>query len=1194
MNLKKVVLYGFKSFADKTTIPFEYNMTAIVGPNGSGKSNVADAIRWVLGEKSAKQLRGKNMQDVIFMGTAARKSLSFCEVELYFDNTNHIFPIEFDEVVISRRLDRSGNSEYFINKEKMRLKDITNLLHDTGVGTEGYTLIGQDKVKDIMSSKPEDRRIIFEDAAGVSKFKAQKAETVRKLERSSDNLSRCNDLINEIENRLGPLKKQAEDAMKYRELTTELKYNEVNYYIYRFENNKSLVDGIKDKLTAIILDLNNAEQSAQKAQDDYDMLTASIGTLDDKLADCNQRLTSLKVSAERASGTEQLHEQRILHYTDELKRLSDEKASLEKSMGEKADALAASLAEKEQKTAELSRVSETLEADTLKLQQILAKISADETSIEDSNRRMVSAAEELAAIKGNMSALVKEKELNEKLLESKNQNLLVKKNALDAEYTDLAINEANLKKTMDKGKALADEYNENVGEYNDKKHSLETLAEDLVKLSSRISSLETKHTLLVKMKEDYDGFGLAVKRLMQDAKSDLDLQRRVCGVVAEIIKAPVGMELAVETALGNAVQNVVTKNEEDAKHVISYLQNKRYGQITFLPMTSFKPRTLEPEFRSSLSERGCYGIASDIVKYDSKFDGIVKGLLGKTVVVDNMDTAVRMAKNYRYGFKIVTMDGNQIATSGAIRGGSAKSEGGIFSKEKEIAEAKVSWDKAKKQYEQLIVMRADYERAMHKADDETARLKSEMEELKIAGGVLKEKIAKSKQNIDFMEEEVHLMASEIETLKKGVKETADKLGSVDKLEAEISSQKIMSGDLAEKSKAQTDLNKKERDELNSKVISLRVRVAELKTEIENAEADSFRLKREKDVLNEQILDDKAKMLSLESEVNAERLRAKTAVMSREDREQIETLTQYITELTDQKRNSQSELSRINSLRIQLGDTVKDLEVQRYKQEAALEKADSDIKYLEDHVWQEYSLTYQNALELKDENFDFEKANSNINKLKRAINQLGDVNQLAIRDYEENGKRYEELCAQRDDVQNAVDDLNKILKDLTDEMTTRFNDAFVKINENFKVTFKELFGGGNAELLLLDSTTGDPLDAGVDIKIQPPGKNTRTLSLFSGGEQSLTAIAILFAILKLKAMPFCLLDEVEAALDDSNVTLFAEYVKKLSKDTQFIVITHRKPTMELADSLDGVTMEEMGISKILSVKLADALLTAEEK
>ena len=404
----------------------------------------------------------------------------------------------------------------------------------------------------------------------------------------------------------------------------------------------------------------------------------------------------------------------------------------------------------------------------------------------------------------------------------------------------------------------------------------------------------------------------------------------------------------------------------------------------------------------------------------------------------------------------------------------------------------------------------------------------------------------------------------------------------------------MSGDLAEKSKAQTDLNKKERDELNSKVISLRVRIAELKTEIENAEADSFRLKREKDVLNEQILDDKAKMLSLESEVNAERLRAKTAVMSREDREQIETLSQYITELTDQKRNSQSELSRINSLRIQLGDTVKDLEVQRYKQEAALEKADSDIKYLEDHVWQEYSLTYQNALELKDENFDFEKANSNINKLKRAINQLGDVNQLAIRDYEENGKRYEELCAQRDDVQNAVDDLNKILKDLTDEMTTRFNDAFVKINENFKVTFKELFGGGNAELLLLDSTTGDPLDAGVDIKIQPPGKNTRTLSLFSGGEQSLTAIAILFAILKLKAMPFCLLDEVEAALDDSNVTLFAEYVKKLSKDTQFIVITHRKPTMELADSLYGVTMEEMGISKILSVKLADALLTAEEK
>ncbi len=1194
MNLKKIVLYGFKSFADKTTIPFEYNMTAIVGPNGSGKSNVADAIRWVLGEKSAKQLRGTNMRDVIFMGTEARKSLSFCEVELYFDNTARIFPIEFDEVVISRRLDRSGNSEYFINKAKTRLKDITSLLHDTGVGTEGYTLIGQDKVKDIISSKPEDRRIIFEDAAGVSKFKAQKAETVRKLERSSDNLSRCNDLINEIENRLGPLKKQAEDAMKYRELAAELKYNEVNYYVYRFENNKSHVDGIKERLTQILLQLNEAEQASAKAQNDYDALTESIKTLDDKLADSNSRLLSLKVSEERASGTVGLHEQRIRHYTDELSRLADEKASLEAQLAEKADSLAETLKEKEGKSAELAAVSEQFAAESDKLERLVAKITAAENSIEDSNRRMMSAAEELASIKGNMSALVKEKELNEKLLESKTENVLVKKNALDAEYTDLAINEANLKKTIQKGNDLAAEYNENINEYNDKKHSLETLAEDLTKLNGRISALETKHNLLVSLKEEYDGFGLAVKRLMQDAKTNSDLSSRVQGVVAEIIKAPAGMELAIETALGGALQNVVTSNEDDAKHVIGYLQNKRYGQITFLPLTSFKPRMLEPEYKSALSERGCYGIASEIVSYDKKFDNIIKGLLGKTVVVDNMDTAVRMAKNYRYGFKIVTMDGNQVATSGAIRGGSvSRAEGSsILGKEKEIAEAKAAWDKAKKQYEQLMTMRRDYEKAMADADDKTVKIKAEMEEIKIAGGVLTEKIKKCKQNVEVMEEEVHIMASEIETLKKGVRETADKLGSVDKLEAEISSQKAISGDLAEKSRAQTDLNKKERDELNSNVISLRVKIAELKTEIETSEQAAFRLKREGDVLNEQLLDDVARMRTIEGEVNAEKLRAQTAVMSREDREKIESLTKDIVDLTEAKRNSQAELQNLNSKRVQIGDTVRELEGQRYKQEAALEKADSDIKYLEDHVWQEYSLTYQNAVELKDEAFDIEKANSNINKLKRAINQLGDVNLLAIRDYEENGKRYDELCAQRDDVQAAVDDLNKILKDLTDEMTTRFNDAFVKINENFRVTFAELFGGGTAELILLDSTTGDPLDAGVDIKMQPPGKKSLHLSQYSGGEQSLTAIAILFAILKLKAMPFCVLDEVDSALDDSNVAICAEYIKKLSKDTQFIVITHRKPTMENADSLYGVAMEEKGISKILSVNLADALRSAE--
>ena len=1190
MNCKKIELYGFKSFADKTVITIKDGLTAIVGPNGSGKSNIADALRWVLGEQSAKTLRGKNMQDVIFQGTDTRKKLSYCEVNLYFSNADEVDdPADISEIIVSRRLDRSGNSEYFLNNEKARLKDIINLLHDIGISTDGYAIIGQDKAKDIVTNKPLDRRIVFEEAAGVSKFKGQKKETERKLERTQENLNHYAAILNEMENRLEPLRKQADTAIKYNELSNELKHHEVNYYIYQYENNKSVTDAITAKLNKVTAELELAEKEEAEARETYDVKRLEIDQVDVKIMAINSQLTALKINQASVSGDAKLHADRAVRLSEEIQQLEKQKEMASLDLDARAVELENAVKNKAGKEEILKNLEAELKECLEAQERINLKISDDENSLENSNRRILEASEELANIKGNLSALLAEKEIHQGRLVNLKESLSVKKAAQDAEIRDKAIFQGQLSEIRQKGSALTQKYNSMVRELEETKNSGQSLQEDLVKANARVSSFEAKVNLLIEQKKSYDGFQLSVKRLMQDAQSRPDIQNRILGVVGEIIKAKDGLETAIETALGGALQNVVTADEEDTKQIIYYLQSKNMGQVTFLPLTSFKVRRLEPEYEKALTEPGCYGLACDLVSYDSRFDTIIKGLLGKTVVVNNLDTAIRMAKQYRYGFKIVTLDGHQTATSGAVRGGSvARGEGvSLLAKEKEIENNKRLLESAKKQVEQLTKMRDEAQSAVVELDKRIKECDGEINECSIKLNVTQEKLKKCNETIDNLDAEVKTLADEIRSIESSIKDTDVKVRSIDELESEISEKKQFSGELIEKAKLESDQNKREKELNSRREMTLKVEIASAKSEIEQTDNEIFRLKRECSKLQEDIMDLEARLKTDNAALDIAKQATDKAKLTAEDSRMIDELEAELEKAQEFKRTTQEEVTALDRKKLELGDKIRILENRKYNEQTALERNDSNIKYLQEHIWEEYTLTYQNALELKEEGYEADKAPANINRIKRAINQLGAVNHHAVEDFEDLNARYNETKEVYNDLEQAKADLEKIISELVNEIDGKFTEAFNKINDNFAVTFKQLFGGGEAKLMLVKSETEDPLDAGVEIYAQPPGKKARLLSQLSGGEQALTSIAILFAILQFKAMPFCLLDEVEAALDDSNAALFAEYLGQLSGGTQFIVITHRKPTMEAADHIFGVTTEERGVSKIISIELSEA-------
>ncbi len=1193
MYFKKIEMIGFKSFADKTTIEFNGGFTAIVGPNGCGKSNVSDAIRWVLGEQSAKSLRGDNMQDVIFKGTEKRRSLSYCEVTLTFDNTDRFFNISYDELSITRKLYRSGESEYLINKNTCRLKDITDLLFDSGIGKNGYSVIGQGKVSEIVDEKPEERRAMFEEAAGIAKFKSRKDEAERKLQRTRENLVRIDDIVAEIERQMGPLKKQAEDAKKYLEYKGQLKDLEVNAYIYSYENAHNVKAEINQRLQGLAEELSNRQIELEDTSTKYDETLAKMDKFDKEISHLNEELLRVTVELEKQEGEIRVVREKINYTQKENDRfhldLSNAKTILENC--EEA---------REEKKTELDKLTERLE--TLKKTyaglsnkhlEIVDEMTLSENEAGLSQQKFIDTLGSLADVKSNASRYEAERNILKENLENLTKNL----NEAQGKVESLRKLNADTSKNVELLTKSFEEIKENCKDVASKNFistkKLRDLENDKANLATQIKVYENRRKLLLEMQAEFEGYAYAVKKILKDSERNSALKSKMVGVLASLIKVPAQFETAIEVALGAAVQNIVTFNENGAKDLIAYLKENKFGRATFLPINSMKRRDLDA--RLVAGKKGVYGVASKLIEYDKQIDNVISNLLGATVIVDTLATAVELAQENRFSFKIVTLDGDVVSTQGSLTGGSKKSEAvNLISRQREIETLLSEINKLQKQESEMSA-------EIEELKAETANLARKEEEYNAQRNDCEIRLVKEQEKLDVIgkdlqeaEEEEKVYSMEKTTVENKIKLIDGELSEINLVQNALSGNKEDADLLIKQKQEKSNALRAERDNIVNNMTTIKVEIASCEEKVKGMSDELDRLIAEIDKQNlnvatfsksisenEAFISQAEEMIKVKIE-NAGPSTAKDNMNSiRAKRENLER----------EKGDISATLKKYDEIKTQILEDISRINDKKYREEMNLSKVDSELETMQERIYEEYNLTYTTCLEHRRPDFDYKEASIAINKLKKDISALGYVNVHAIEDVATLLDRYNDMSTQSADLKKAEEDLVTIIKDLSGEMLSKFNEEFEKINSSFKVVFRELFGGGNARLELTESE--DPLLAGVEIMVQLPGKAANKLSLLSGGEKTLTAIALLFSILRLKPLPFSLLDEIEAALDDANIERFALYLKKLSESTQFIVITHRKPTMELADSLYGVTMEEKGVSKIVSVKLADAIKQAEQ-
>ncbi len=1187
MNFEKVEIYGFKSFADKAEIKFGDGITGIVGPNGCGKSNVADAIRWVLGEQSAKSLRGSSMQDVIFSGTQGRKSLSYCEVSLFFDNSTKMFSIDYNELIITRKLYRSGESEYYINKQPARLRDIIELLHECGIGKEGYTIIGQGKVEEIMSAKPEDRRMIFEEATGIAKFKTRKNESERKLERTHENLVRYIDILTEIENQLGPLERQAEKAKEFNELSAQLKFHELNTYIAKVDG----VESAKNKIYTRIKGLDEASalrnSEYEKAQAEYDKIFSDISDADLKLKNLNNELLEKRVGMERSSNVKQLYEQKISYLKGQIERAEKEIEENINLINQSTDTLNnnQNIVNEDEKT--LNELMLKAEKLSKRLMSVSEKITLGEELAASNRKKIIESIESLSDLKLNKGAMnIEKNNLIEKLDEmtEKIDQMSVKREGLfnDKERSDKAINE--LDRSVFELKNQIEDMENEVRNGNEEVAKIDNA---IYSLNSVVTTLITKDNFYKSLKENYDGYTPAVKNLLTKAKDNSELKRRVKGVVAELIKSDKKYDIALETALAAAAQNVVTATPDDARYLIEYLKVNRLGRITFLPISSVKPREQNIQVTNALNEKGALGVANKLVTYDSQYENVISNLLGNTLIVDTLENATRIADKYRFSFKMVTLDGDVFTTQGAMTGGSRRTDMvGLLSSDRKIEDNAEELKKKKAEMDKLKADKAERELSRDKAMNDLTILGDLYNEKRQQILIEREKLGLTEKALSEVGREIETVADIIDELKERIKKLDADYEAVQSGGKKLEEDRQSATQTADKHEAEYDALRKERESLSQESTELQVRITELKGNISSLNTENERLKKVISEANQTNINLKKSNEGAEGIIEELRLDQEKVALTKEEQDYVNGIRDQIENIENYKAELRDRLNKNDELKQSLQSAITDLSEKKHAEEIALAKIDSDLEYLQQSIWEDYQETYETAVKQREENYDATSGEAEINRLRRKRASLGAINATAIDDCKALKERYEEMTMQKEDLEKAEDDLRQAIDQIKTEMLTQFDEGFTKINENFQRIFKELFGGGRAMLQMDYSEVEDKLEAGVEIVAEPPGKKLQKLSLLSGGEKALTAIAILFSILKLRPMPFCVLDEIEAALDEANVDRFARYLKKFSQETQFIVITHRKPTMELADALFGVTMQEKGVSKMVSVKLSD--------
>lgn len=1189
MSFKRIEVSGFKSFADKLSINFDSGITAIVGPNGCGKSNVADAIRWVLGEQSAKSLRGSNMQDVIFKGTENRKALSFCEVSLVFDNTDRTFNTDYNEVVLTRKLFRNGDREYALNRTPCLLKDISNLLHDSGIGKGGYSIIGQGKVAEIISSKPENRRAIFEEAAGIAKFKERKVESERKLESTRENITRMQDIMTEIERQLGPLKKQAETARTYLALKEELKSLEINNYIYHHESANEVKLAIQEKIDGLNEAIAVKTDQIADCNDRHAKSMEGLKNIDIQVKEFNDQIITLTAEIERQAGDQRVANEKMNYMREQIERIT---AELDANKAE-FEQINKQLEQKQSEKQNSQSILNSLRAKIDEVQTIYAKIVEELKAVDSENdssaQKLYDELDKISDIKAKASRL--EAELDS-IVEHQNE-LNTRQMVTLAKLNEVTKVENSAQKDRDEKEAERKSIWDQMSAFKENKAQLLVAMRDiqfkLTDLQNRLTSLKSREKLLNEMHAEYEGYAGTVRRLLVDSKKDSALKQNIVGVVAELMKVPAKFETAIEMALGSGVQNIVTKSDEDAKKLVGYLKSKSYGRATFLPISSLKPRFVPSQFEGVLKQKGCFGVACDLIEFDKKLEPVFKGLLGSTIVVEDMDVAVAIGRQTNFGLKIVTLDGDIINPAGSITGGSKKAEiNNLLSREREI---ETIGQKIKDCEAEVGNTQGSLNAHQAKIDELTKQIEKSISDLHDCDVELANKqtiFENENRRSSEISNELNLIKEEIEKLATKKEFVESEIKNIHELQ-ESSGLNVEGG-----GSVRTQRNEQlraQRDKLSEQLTELRVNAATKESEISSVEAEIARLLGEQAELNESI-DENNSLLAKNTQILQTAMQLSSsgdAEKQTEDERQVQQIRRKLAELEETKNKFHQILELIAEERDKVTIELSKAQEKVYQEEAKLGQIDTNIEAMKERIYEEYQLTYNTAQEFRIENYDSQAGQKRISELKKSINALGYVNVNAIEDSKELGVRYEEYQTGMEDLTKTEADICAIIKELSDKMALRFETEFNKINANFSRIFRELFGGGNARLILTDSD--DILTAGVDIVAEPPGKKLGALSLLSGGEQALTAIAILFAILKLRPMPFCLLDEIEAALDDANVERFAKYMHNFAKDTQFIVITHRKPTMELADSLFGVTMEEKGVSKIVSIKLSDAVKSA---
>ena len=1189
MYLKSIEVQGFKSFANKIVFDFHNGITGIVGPNGSGKSNVADAVRWVLGEQSAKQLRGAKMEDVIFAGTQNRKPVGFAYVAITLDNSDHALPVEYDEVTVSRRVYRSGESEYKINGHSCRLRDVTEMFYDTGIGKEGYSIIGQGQIDKILSGKPDERRELFDEAAGIVKFKRRKSAAIKKLENERSNLVRVNDILSELEKQVGPLKQQSEKAKEYLNYKTDLKKYDVNAFLLETDRIRKETAELNGRLKIVDDDLEDSKSEYDNTKSEYEAAENQLNDINTQIDENSQTVSALELENQKLQGeinvfteqiktfnaNKQLHSERLL----DIEKDKQNKNNAVKELREQYDNLNTELSEYNDK---LAAINDTAKALNAEIEGISGQIDNRQNSIYDNlteqstikaeNQKFVTMLEQLE---------IKKSELTSHIIKGKSDESAQKQviKSLTAELDNAVGKLEDINNSIEESNTSVTQLKAEIAEKNSE---LDKLTQNYHREKSRLESL-------INITERYDGYGNSIKKIMELKDSNPG----ILGVIADIVKVEKQYETAIETALGGTIQNIVTDKESTAKELIGYLKQNKLGRATFLPLNAIHARnTLENE--ACINEKGVIGVASNLVRVSFEYEGLAKYLLGRILVVDNIDNALLIAKKYKYTLRIVTLEGEQLNPGGSMTGGAFRNSSNLLGRRREIEELKQSVSNTNKQITQEKAAVADLRNQVAKYREALDSYNKLLRETHIR-----------KNTIDVNLKQADLKLSEIiASYGDDIKEQA----FIDSEILKISeSRNQVSGNLNLLDN-QNEAARKEIENLGKTLEAKKSEEAAVALKIENLKISHSSIEQKASFINENIERLCKELDNLEEEKTSiqEKIGETKELVSAKQadielvKNSIEQSERKITAIGEKLEDLRAAKEKVNAShkeffkkREELNEKIILLEKDSMRLHNQYDRLEESYDSLVDYMWNEYELTYSYALELKsDELNNINDIRKQINILKAAIKKLGDVNVNAIEEYKSVSERYEFMKTQHDDMIEAEESLMKVIEELDEGMRAQFTAKFEEIKVEFDKVFKELFGGGRGTIELVEGE--DILEAGILIISQPPGKKLQNMMQLSGGEKALTAIALLFAIQNLKPSPFCLLDEIEAALDDSNVGRYANYLHKLTKHTQFIVITHRRGTMSAADRLYGITMQEKGVSTLVSVDLIENDLNDRKK